>query len=427
MTEDWVEDDPAESHGRLSKDYTELAHYRVMRTCGLLAICGSIGLGVIETIEHSLPLWLDHSPPLWLHPLGFFLHHLAAIVAAVGVVGLIFEWTERKRLVEEMVAQMRQLFQADPTFAKHLRKETSQKLVENTLSAHLGSKLGPAIYEGLVSKYLTQETVHREDVRYEVSLAELEQAITVAGESGSVTFTPDKYFSLTSAYEFKRQIKAGHRLIAFTLAEDESYTELYNLFQHPECLAREVIQLEQADKQELVNCLGSIKGAYSQERIENFLWVSVTLNGRKIPTVLKIHTAKHLSFSWELGDIPKEITDAGSVDYEICIKTLIAKSFHRFPVLLAEPALNPRIVFNYPKDILRVITVPFINGNAPFDPTNVTEIPMMGRITVNIANPKSKDAWAFPNSGALFIWKEVPHEATRPVSGKLPKGHGGVN
>jgi len=336
-------------------------------------------------------------------------HHVFAIVSAVGIVGFIYEMFAHRRLAQEILDQMRTLLNEDPTSAQSLSNEARQERVANTLKAHLGARMGAAIYEGLVKRYLVYHTAYREDATYKITLKELQEDITITSgteHETAVMLSKENYFKLFAHYSFIREITDSQRLIACTLSETEGYTALYSLFRQPECLIREVVQLDEHDKQKIDKLFKDFDKPDSTVAVINQLFsFQAFLDGQEVTVKHQLIDAglqSGCTFSWNMI-LPSEIAHRKSVKYDIKVRSICAKSFHRFPVLLGEPALNPEIELTYPSG-LKVATVPFINGDEPFDPRKIMNDPEECKITVAISGINGGEAWVFPNSGVLFVW-----------------------
>lgn len=99
---------------------------------------------------------------------------------------------------------------------------------------------------------------------------------------------------------------------------------------------------------------------------------------------------------------------AREVLYEIELRTLIAKDRRQYPVHLADPTLNPKIVFGYkPNEVTTAAAEAFFNGKRPFA-SNIEPDTDRRRIIVTSPRDDEPEGWVFPNSGVLFTWQLDP-------------------
>ena len=353
------------------------------------ALFGLSGLAGVDYLTHRLP-----HQPWWL----LAVQNAFAIVAGTGFIGILFELGLRRNLVAETVVRLKTLFDEDTQFAHSLSDSARERRVENTLKAHLGAELGQAIFLGLVHRYFVQPTRYRKDARLVVALSACSEVKVNSFLTGQTHLDVSKYCSLVADYSFKVKFpNAGIISVICTFSDDIG--DLYESFRRPDCLAREVIQLDEADKTVILEAFRTAGKNNWANIIKSIAQIEILMNGTKLPLSGVHFSEPSLSLVFEFNAAGrKENTDLDR--YQVIIRTLFLRSYGVFPIVLAEPTYNPYIELSYSDSKLtRVSSAPFLTSEMPFQPRVIHDRELK-RKSIDTANENGEPARDF-----IFTWQ----------------------
>jgi hypothetical protein len=227
----------------------ETTNLRSYLVSGLYTLVGLAGLYGTYYLAHA-----KAEKPWWLPAIenGF------SIVAGTGFIGILFELSLRRNLITETVLRLRTLFDEDPDFANSLSVTAQEERVENTLRAHLGAELGRAIFLGLVHRYFTQPKRYRKDARLLVALSSCSELKINTFLPPKAPLDVTKYCSLVADYSFRLKVKRSRTtFVICTLSDDIG--DLYEIFRKEDCIAREIIQLDEKDRTVILEAFKTTK------------------------------------------------------------------------------------------------------------------------------------------------------------------------
>jgi hypothetical protein len=355
----------------------------------LMTLVGLLGLVTLQLIAAQ-------REELWYH----FMTHLFSLVGSAGLVGLIFESMFRK----EAIDQFARLFDGDPHFAAALSQDARQRRVRNTLKAQLGSEIGEALYDGVVSRYLVANSPYKKQFVYEAVLADLAADVKLAP---NVILAKSAYYRLTMTERFQRPFRHAPSRMQIGCILTDDFPEVDYWFSKKNCIFRETLVLSGGDRDAVRDLFSKLSAADLLRAVSLILTIEkVSING----TSLEIVSAAMAPSGNSVGivlKVPRSLTiaaQAGSLAwYEITISGLIAKSARKYPVILAEPTEDPMITLRYPAaGIQRMVAAPFFTGQDPFKP-RIAPRDDLRQITVSFPRIQDKHVWVFP-SGTIFLW-----------------------
>ena len=280
------------------------------------------------------------------------------------MVGLFFEILFRRTLFSEFITTMRELFDEDPALAKSLRDEVRRKRVKYTLQAHLGPERGEAIYNAMVRPYLTGRSTFRPEMQEEISILDLDEDIALVEGSSPFILGRKDYRRVVARTAFVRLFEKKRCHYAGCVFTDD-FAELYAWFKRGDCIIREVLCLSPTDAARLATLVDG-PDAEAAAIIGKLFGVTVRINDQLAPAEYAFTSATKRSMGFRLK-LPRGIKAEPS-RFEIRVETVMSRSVRKYPLILAEPCLNPSIAFCYSKSMTNIVPAPFFAGEAPFEP-----------------------------------------------------------
>lgn len=365
----------------------------IARISALLVLIGLLAFFILS-FRHPEP------EPWWVF-LGL---HLSAVLASVGLVELLFEVSVKKAFFEEVVATLLDLFSNDIRLAKNLHEETRKTLVGNTLRAQLGAEMGSAVYSGLVERYF-EKTFVRRRFHHQTFFEDLPADLTLGTGADAVVLRANSYFRLSIDFHFRRAFVTANPVFAFSISDD--IDELYGLFRTPECLFREQIDLQTADREKL-GALMRTQGQDLRQLLAPILDVALELNGHPAHTeaVDTTPSGRSIRFAFKL---PTNFVVGEDVDHHITLNTVICKDIRHYTVWLVEPSANPKLDFYHLSDAIAAPkALHFFTTKKPFD-TKTQPDPRKRLISVAVDEyaAAADYQWVFPPSSVVFMWDIV--------------------
>jgi hypothetical protein len=336
----------------------------------------------------------------WVSIVGAVLQHASEIGASVGLIGLLLELCVRREYTGEIIGRLQALFRMDRSVANTLSPETRKNILETTLCAQLGDVLGRAAFNGLIRRILTDESAHRRDAHYHITLREMTTDIVLNSPNGSTTLRASDYFEITAEYRFIRKFSiTKHKTVACIFGD--GWDKLMREFKVSECVLRESLPLRSEDQRRLVDTLKS-----NPQELNKFCSVNITLTDISVdhdspsePLKMKPPSIQEHSIVFELDVC--EIPEDKEIMHSIIIEGLIDKNARSFPILIVEPTCLPEFEFTYPANLSVSPPLHILTTAKPFDPI-ITHLP--GKYRLTLGSFKPEDGWVFPNSGVLFAW-----------------------
>lgn len=346
---------------------------------------GLIGLVVLN--------YFDSQPRQVWHYFGF---ELFALLASVGLVGVLFETLLR----EQLLAAVRGLFDTDPRLAGSLKDEVRAKLVESSLKGHLGEREGKAIYDNIVRRYLeNKENPFRHNVDYNINIRNLPNAITIGEGDSKMVMDKDRYYHLITRYEFKKAFKWPTHLFVGCIFKDDA--EEQNMwFGRQDCLFRNTIPLKIEDSESILGRLENLKPEELLQAISPIFKVKVEINGQIAQIDQQGTKLSSSKKSVEIKLVTPGCAATEEASFSIQVESVIDKAGHRVHVVLPDPSCAPRIVFSWASatGIKEVDPILFFTTSEPYLVNIDRDIP--DRIAVIVP----EDHWVFPHSGVVFTW-----------------------
>lgn len=271
----------------------------------------------------------------WILAAISILKHSSELLGAAGLIGLLLELSLRRQLKAEILHQIRILFRVDREVANALNEGVSKEIVKTTLIAHLGDNLGPAIFNGLVRRYLEEKDVFRRDAKYEITLRELQQDCTIGNEQHSKIFAATEYFEIAAEYEFTRVFdKDKHKYVICIFGND--WDHLLKQFKDPNCILRETLPLRSSDQAGIAEILKNNPGEMAK-----VCAVSAKINHKEVE--LRPVEIRDSGIVFELARA--DVAADKPLLHQITIHGLVAKSARRFPIVIVEPTWAPTFTF----------------------------------------------------------------------------------
>jgi hypothetical protein len=231
------------------------------------------------------------------------------------------------------------------------------------------------------------------------------QIVATSNPPESVTLSTNSYYRVTVRSTYERNLDEARDRIGCILVEDPQ--ELNNWFGRTDCLFRDVVGLNQSDRDKTLAMFENLDPEGDRKLalsiIEKIFKVTVKVDGHYVlPDEIKL-TPGNNSIEIRLCDLKRFGKDK-RVLYEVTLESVMSKSVKRYPIILVDPCENPQITFSYPAvSISNVNPFVFFTGKDPFSPKIDQRPPREKRVIISLPRWMG-DQWVFPNSGIIFTW-----------------------
>ncbi|MCG3145035.1 MAG: hypothetical protein HONDAALG_02576 [Gammaproteobacteria bacterium] len=330
---------------------------------------------------------------------------LANQLISAGFLGLIFQIFFRRKLAREFEEQIQDLFYSGP-LAKNLKEDARKNLVSGVLTAHLGEEEGEAIFDGIVEGYIVGTSPFRRNFRYDVVISDLKNDIQIKSKNGQETFvTLDKaaYYGVDVHLRYERQLGNNLTTIGCVLLDDSQ--ELKYWFDKDDCLFRDVVSLNEQDRQIIIDTLTKRSGEIKVDDVLCSIFkLQIKINGTVVESdkISVIRDGKSIEYRLKgIQQIAKKNT-AKLAEYEIKVISLMSRESRNYPIRLIEPCKNPVVTFSYlAGDISNVKVFEFFS-----DSTDIDHREDIKRVTIQ-PRQMMRNKWIFPVSGVTFSWDRM--------------------
>jgi len=318
--------------------------------------------------------WIDFWDSLMSSVLGIILPLLLFNVFYEYFVR-IYSSNEISEKITETIMSKREVIDS---FEENIRKQ----FIKTTLQSILQEEKGDVVYD-MVHPYLQSKINLRKEYKYTVILEEING--NVGKTSWNSTFSSKDYHlireSLSYTKVFTDDTKTLPEYICAGFFTDESILDKY--FKNRVFFFRENLLIDEKD-------LSVIKEG-KREFISEFMKLKAFIN--EIPLTVDVVDANDSGIVVSFKTPPNIKMD--SVKYDISFIMPQLKSKNSFMAVIHEPTFSPKIRFIYPKDSIKLTTIPFFDESFE-DRTGISEID--GIKEIELSN------WVLPRSGVVFVW-----------------------
>ncbi|GGJ04141.1 hypothetical protein GCM10010885_11800 [Alicyclobacillus cellulosilyticus] len=340
-----------------------------------------------------------------LHPGTLFvnvLQDIASTTFSLAVVGLIFEWWNRRRSEEQLRSAIVDAIMFSDEVLRRLTHEAKFNYIQRMLRAMLGPRRGDALYAAYIRPFAVRphaETLFRTSFKYDITF--------LPSPAAGAPSRP--YHRVIETIEYEKAMRlpdpalarAGLYLVA-ALREDD----LAPYFADPRCVYRSVMGLADADAAALADARDPVAWAAAFHQV-----LEVRINGQpaKLRTVYEDGVFKTYLSGYDLheagpGDTEDtdDHADAGGVRLHLraVLETVHATSRNFYTVYLSEPSRAPEVTFRYHEGMRDVVCLRFLSGVEDGD-VAVWHHAAGQSLTLKVR----KGQWVFPTSGVVFVWK----------------------
>ncbi len=341
-----------------------------------------------------------------------------ALAFPLVFLGYAFEqWQDarsgRERLRQDVLALSNVLYQDATMINKVLDDEMIHEYLQNLLQAALGDEdFGRGYWQQAVKPFLDQgEQGFREDWRYCVDIAQLEQAVTVP-LPGSQAFAvePGSFWALGTVASYRQHVKqpADDYYVGCTF----SLQHLPEWFQNDDFLLRELVNLSAAQAEALAGVFSDQwfradqggDGAAAASAAAALFRCELRIAGEDLePSGVQIGER---GIRWRYA-IPKELRErmAEMVHVRIAVDTFQPRRQPFFPVSITHPTRHPTVQFTYSQTSLSDEDVHpnvFFSAEEPYRTELIERNPQAKRIELQT----DRDDWVFAGSGCMFVWED---------------------
>jgi hypothetical protein len=335
----------------------------------ILLVCGGLLLywaaGVIRAELGSQPAWYRAWIPGMLEGVGGIL-----ILSAISIV--FVELALRKELLKKMAEASRRFFTTD-------------------------EQLGEAIYQDLITPYIGKDVYYRSQLQAQVTIEELAEDRPINSGSEKMIFRKADYSEITVELSFQARMEPQRLEAVFLLSE--LFEDLGSPFKNPNVLYRDELILAKAERDFLLSKQDS---STTEALLRQIIFWDASAGGEASKpsySVIKAGKAGGQSVGLCISNSFAIAPAAGPVSHQIKVKMPYHKSANSYPFVLSYPYKNPVISFRRAGvSSEKTLAFPFLTTALPFD-TNVRRVDESVRVSLK------SEAWTFPSSGVVFVWK----------------------
>lgn len=309
------------------------------------------------------------------------LDNLLGILPPIIVFNFAYEYFTQDYLSEEMSEQITRTLMSDPRAISRFDRNAKQTFVHTTLLSMLKEEQGEMIY-GMIQPYMSSEYNIRKYFHYKFIIGEY-------GKDG--IFSKNEYFKIQEKLTYKKLFMTACKFDKrFKLGFFIEDGELDSALKNQQYLFREDLKIAKDELEKLMVMDLAQRKAFVTEFMR--LKVFINTSEAELYDVLINEAGIIIEMNCK-EEFPKDMFQK-DVTVEVGFHMPMLKSNCKIFASISEPTYSPSIELTYPEDKVKVVMLPFLNGNTSIKDS--MHYDGMCEITVH-------DDWIMPMSGVAFL------------------------